>query len=103
MSGCLTDGNFKFFRSNCSGPNAIKVARVLENYSKGELSEEKLNEMFSMRSVHIIKILAEHIAGKRKVCVFGLGKLFNDNYYQSLWHNVIRADIFSDNSKEKWG
>ena len=43
------------------------------------------------------------LVDSKNICVFGLGKLFNDNYYQSLWYNVIKANIFSDNNDTKWG
>ncbi len=43
------------------------------------------------------------ISGGGKICIFGLGKLFHDNYFLGLWNNVIPADIFADNNEEKWG
>lgn len=87
-------GNSKLF-----GTNAIRIARILEDYKNGNTTEDELRKKHSSRSVDIIKMLVD----SKNICVFGLGKLFNDNYYQSLWYNVIKANIFSDNNDTKWG
>ncbi len=93
-----------FSDKNLYASNAMRVAKVVKNYIKGELSEDILNDSFSKRSIDIIKMLAEYIGGQeREICIFGLGKLFHDNYYLGLWNNVVPADVFSDNNQQKWG
>lgn len=85
--------------SRVLGENAIRIARVLEKFSQGEISESELSIAYSPRSAEIVKKLVT----VENVCVFGLGKLFRENYFQSLWYNIIKANIFSDNDEKKWG
>ena len=80
------------------GPNAIKISRIIENYRQGIVSEEELINRYSEKSANVIRLL-----GEENVCLYGLGRLFEENYYQSLWHNIIQANIFSDSRKELWG
>ncbi len=88
---------------NLYASNAIKVAEAIKKYIKGELAEAVLRASLSVRSVDIIKMIADYIGGGGKICIFGLGKLFHDNYFLGLWNNVIPADFFADNNEEKWG
>lgn len=92
----MPKGSEDFEYSRLLGPNAIRVARVIENYRSKGLAGEVFG--YTEKDINIIKLL-----GTDNVCLFGLGKLFKDNYYQSLWHNVVQANIFSDNKKELWG
>ena len=73
--------------SNLRAPNAFRVWHQMAGIEEaGELEKKVLDK----------------IKAAKKICVFGLGKLFRDNYFQSCWHNVVPADLFSDNDKTKW-
>ena len=37
------------------------------------------------------------------VCVFGLGKLFWENFFSHRWNEVLGQTCFCDNSEELWG
>jgi hypothetical protein len=41
----------------------------------------------------LLKILQTY----ENICIFGMGKLFNDTYFQGGWDVLIKANIFSDN------
>lgn len=80
------------------GGQAIKIARLLKAYESGEISDRELENRFNESDVMVIKKLVD----AEQICVFGLGKLFKDNYFNSLWYNVIQADAFSDNNEKWW-
>lgn len=49
------------------------------------------------------KDLVDRFANAEKICVFGLGKLFREHFYQEYWHEGLNVSIFSDNNTEYWG
>lgn len=73
------------------GENAVKTARLLQGCGRLE----------GMDEYHAS--IVRRIRCAKNICIFGLGKLFRDNYWNSLWSNVIRANVFSDNDESKWG
>lgn len=83
---------------NLLGSHAIKVARLIKSYINGEITKKELEGRFSKSEVITIRKLVN----ADTVCVFGIGKIFEDNYFNSLWHNIIQADMFSDNDESKW-
>jgi hypothetical protein len=46
-------------------------------------------------------LLVKRILEAENICVFGLGKLFTDNYYGSGWNKVICANLCLDNNLGK--
>lgn len=38
-----------------------------------------------------------------EICVFGLGKLFWENFFSHRWNEVLGQTCFCDNSEELWG
>lgn len=42
-------------------------------------------------------------AESRNICIFGLGKLFWDNFFQQRWNEVLGHTYYCDNSAELWG
>ena len=74
--------------------NAIKVGRYLGQVHKGKKDASLPSSA---------EALLEKIDSARYICVFGLGKLFNDGYFESSWHDVLQADFLSDNDSGKWG
>ena len=79
----------KICELNLRGPNAVWTAHHI--WQDGIMLSDKQSK------------IANQIRMASHRCVFGLGNLFSDNYFISGWHNVIRADIFSDNDCSKWG
>lgn len=98
-SAALQKENNYFDISNMLGPNAIKVSRLIGDYTNGILSDSDLENRIGIGGAEVIK----RLTSAENRCVFGVGKLFEDNYFNSLWHNVIKANVFSDNDKSKWG
>lgn len=47
----------------------------------------------------ILKLFAEN----KNVCIFGLGKLFWDNFFNQKWNEVLGQTYFCDNCSELWG
>jgi hypothetical protein len=37
----------------------------------------------------------------KNICIYGLGKLFRDEYFQLGWDKIIRANLFCDSKVEK--
>lgn len=77
---------FRFFQ-----PNAIKAARILETLQR-DISIDVPNKDIWIR-----------ILQAKEICIFGAGKLFQDNYCQSSWHDVIPAEFILDNDENKYG
>lgn len=88
-------------RLNLLGAHAIKVARLMKDFESGTINigDSELEHILGKSQVDVVRRIVE----AENICIFGLGKLFEDNYFNSLWYNVIPADVFSDNNKEKWG
>jgi len=42
--------------------------------------------------------LMERFRTAKNICIFGLGKIFKDIYFQGSWNLLINANIFSDNA-----
>lgn len=94
--GAPKDGkNFEY--AKLLGSNAIRIARLIENYESKDY-RGGVYSGYTEKDIHIIQLLEAD-----NICLFGLGKLFEDNYYQSLWYNIVQANIFSDNRSELWG
>lgn len=90
----LSENTKDFEYSKLLGPNAIRIARIIERHKNFMYR----GGVFAERDINVVKLLEAD-----NVCLFGLGKLFEDNYFQSLWYNIVQANIFSDNRKELWG
>lgn len=87
-----------FNKAKLLGYHAVKISRLLKNCEENGIQTINSEQAFSLPQLSIItKILAAE-----QICIFGLGKLFKDNYFNSLWYNVLPADLFSDNDKKKW-
>lgn len=39
----------------------------------------------------------------KTICVFGLGKLFRDHFFQEYWHEGMNVSLFSDNNPDMHG
>lgn len=49
------------------------------------------------------KQVIEQFEKAENVCVFGLGKLFRDHFFQEYWHEGLRVSVFADNNVEMHG
>lgn len=98
---CKTNPKERY--NHLSGSNAIKASRAIE-YLKKYGVNEFYNEYKYLDKEVVDKMyaIANRILSAKNVCVFGLGKLFYDNYFTHSWDYVIRANIFSDNNNDNW-
>lgn len=75
------------------------IKEVYQDYLNCGENYYRVRAIFAKGRHEVVEKLqrAEH------VCVFGLGKLFKDYYFQAGWNKVIRADLLSDDNEELWG
>jgi hypothetical protein len=71
---------------------AIQFKSAVSNY---EESLEKFPEN--------VRLVIERFAGADTVCVFGLGKLFRDHFFQEYWHEGLGVSVLSDNNPAMQG
>lgn len=70
--------------------NAIVAGRILEDIRKNPQKEYPHKDLW------------DRLLSAEKVAIWGIGKLFSDNYFIS-WENVIQADFVVDNDSSRWG
>lgn len=75
-------------------PNAIRINRILQKFISGELQISNVAEKLDNKSIDII----ENLTSGKTVCIFGIGKLFSDNYFNSCWADIFNARFISDNN-----
>lgn len=73
--------------------DAIKTGNLISEYACGRSGK------LDMRKEEILKLLTT----KKNICIYGLGRLFQENYFASRWCDVLKANLFSDGNSEKWG
>lgn len=83
-----TEGSDVLCRSCVAAKNveelpAVRINKMLQSGDNGE----------------IIRKLRE----ADEVCVYGLGKYFRDHYFDEYWHELFKANYFSDRNEELWG
>lgn len=86
-------------RENCANvkllaPNATRINRILQKFISGEIKLDNVEEKLDAKSVDIVKKLTSN----KEVCIFGIGKLFADNYFNSCWADILNARFISDNN-----
>lgn len=74
--------------NHLSGSSAIKIGRYMTNH---KLQTD--NDLPALRQLQKAK----------NICIWGLGKLFKDNYFSKSWDIVCQANLFCDTDPEKWG
>ncbi|WP_026888266.1 radical SAM/SPASM domain-containing protein [Clostridium beijerinckii] len=80
--------------------DAMKLKRALDELkcNSEQTSFESLGGEMNTDSLNTMnKIIAA-----KNICIFGLGKLFNDKYFVLSWNEAIGANIFSDNNNLIW-
>lgn len=66
-------------------------------YEEKNLQSMRFKKILYNNNEDIVK----RIKNAKNICIFGLGKMFVDNYFTSKWNEVINANIFSDNDISK--
>jgi SAM-dependent methyltransferase len=77
-----------------------RLMTVLEE--KGSL-ETQLSAIVNSRTWRYrMKLLSnDRFKSAKNICIFGLGKLFHDEYFPLGWYKAIRANLFCDSKVEK--
>lgn len=101
----LNDDSIDILCRNCSDAKKVEslmAMRLRELVVKGE-------QLWGEEGLHTAQVsakmqaLIKRFADSDTVCVFGLGKLWRDHYYQEYWHEGFETTLFSDNNPEFWG
>ncbi len=74
---------------------AMQLKKIRENMNMG--GEETVNISEKARKV------IERFCAADYICVFGLGKLWRDHYYQEYWNEGLGTNLFSDNNSKLHG
>lgn len=68
---------------------------------KKMLSDYKNNRCLNLNNEQ--KSILSKLSNAKYICIFGLGKLFWDNFYNQRWNEAFDNIIFSDNAENMWG
>lgn len=82
-----------FPKANLLGANAIRTNRILQKFAGGGLDLEQFENRYGNHKANIVR----QLMGNKNVCIFGCGKLFKDNYFNSSWNYLICAKYITDN------
>lgn len=97
----LNDDSIDILCRKCS--EAIKVENLpsmkLLEYVKKVKNRGGVNADFPRE----VKELIERLATAENICVFGLGKLWRDHYYQEYWDEGLGTTLFADNNPKLHG
>ncbi|MCI8645996.1 MAG: hypothetical protein HFE76_04135 [Firmicutes bacterium] len=91
----LEDDSIDLLCRNCAAARKVEVlpsmrlAKAAFDRKAGRFVENVPKETME---------LVEHFAEADMVCIFGLGKLWRDHFYQEYWHEALEHFIFSDNN-----
>ena len=81
-----------------SGSRAIKVARALEQYMRGALTEYPYTEVNS-EGKRIIK----ELNSVDDICIYGMGSLFWKNFFPRSWDAALEPTLLCDKNEKYWG
>ena len=71
------------------------VKKIIEQYNEKGVLPKKNAEKW--------REYIEAIANAKHIAVFGMGRLFYDQYFYGAWDEVMQAEVFSDNNSNMWG
>lgn len=74
--------------NHLSGSSAIKIGRYMTS-DEGRADDD-------------LSVL-ERLQKAKNICIWGIGKLFKDNYFSKSWDLVCQGNLFCDTDPEKWG
>lgn len=72
---------------------AYKFLKKLDNYKKGNY------EGLTKEQTEILRLFLQ----SNNICVFGMGKLFWNNFFNHLWSDVLGHKYYCDNNSKMWG
>lgn len=72
---------------------AYHFKNIKQNYNAGKTDDINQNQ------IDIIKLFET----ADQICVFGLGKLFWNKFFNHKWNEVLGQSYYSDNDSEFWG
>lgn len=79
--------------------DAVNVGNVLKMISEERKSYEELLDIYGPRRAYIF----DRLIHSENIVIWGLGRLFQENFFDSKWCDVIHAKYFVDGMQEKWG
>lgn len=98
---CVVCKNRKDFNAHyhfIPGSRAIKIARALQQMEAKRVDEYPCCEMNANG-----KRAAKLLLNASEVCVYGLGKMFWDNFFARSWDKVIAPTCYSDKNPKYLG
>ncbi len=96
----LTDDTIDILCRTCG--DAVKVEDLPAMQLKKIISDIRLGKKEQNFSDDMNDLLQRFVAAEN-VCVFGIGKLWRDHFYQEYWHEGLEVTVFSDNNPELYG
>lgn len=94
--GMQEDGSDILCRK-CVG--AKEIDQVPAYKFKVARQKERMDKKVGVGQEGILQLFSK----SKNVCVFGLGKLFWNNFFHHKWNEVLGQTCYSDNSSELWG
>jgi hypothetical protein len=84
----------QYSAGNLLAPNAIRTSRILSEFAAGTRDLESFREKYGEKKADLVKQLIH----SKNICIFGGGKLFKENYFNSCWSDVFCANYITDNN-----
>lgn len=94
----LKDDSIDILCRKCGDAKAVKDLPSMR-LRNALLNEEPIAEKLAEEA----RELVERFAKADTVCVFGLGKLFHDHFFQEYWDEGLGVSVFSDNNPNMHG
>lgn len=96
----LSDDSIDILCRKCCDAKKVETlpSVLLRNLINEDFSQIRKNDL-----PNEVKEFVKRFQSAENVCVFGLGKLWRDHYYQEYWDKGLGTTIFSDNSSELKG
>lgn len=82
---------------NCSAAKKVETLPAMR--LKDAVDKRKAGKRFENIRKETMDLVDRFIAADH-ICVFGLGKLWRDHFYQEYWHEGLGVTVFSDNNPE---
>lgn len=96
----LVNDSIDILCRKCS--DAVKV-EALPSMQLKKLIEDMRSKKINGDLPEDINTLVRRFACADNICVFGIGKLWRDHFYQEYWHEGLGVTVFSDNNQELQG
>lgn len=93
----MEDEQLDILCRKCSG--AVELEKTPAYQFKAAKEKFQKERTAGNRQQDVLQLFSEN----REICIFGLGKLFWDNFFSHKWNEVLGHTCFCDNAKELWG